>query len=97
MSFAASPFPSMLKRIKDDPLESVMFGLLAVLRDVRLGLRRCVTLSTKSAPMTPGPIDFRGGLPTTALVERAGNSLCLRVLIGSGALGGPIGSIPAET
>jgi hypothetical protein len=71
LSFAASPFPSMLKRIKDDPLESVMFGLLAVLRDVRLGLRRCVTLSTKSAPMTPGPIDFRGGLPTTALVERA--------------------------
>lgn len=56
----------------------------------RLGLRRCATLSAKSAPMTPGPMDLRGGRLTTLWVLKAGNSLCLRFLIPTVAVGGPI-------
>lgn len=62
----------------------------------KLGRRRWATLSAKSAPMIPGPMDLRGGLLTTLLVRRVGNSLCLRFLVASGAVGGPIVSMVEE-
>ena len=70
--------------------------MLVLLCGARLGLRRCASLSAKSAPTTPGPMDFRGGLLTALLVLSVGNSLCLRFLIATGANGGPIVSMVEE-
>jgi hypothetical protein len=53
----------------------------------RLGRCLCLARSTKSVPITPGPIDLRGAVPFGAAELTL---LCRRVLIASGALGGSI-------